>query len=97
MPLEYATEGHPKGKLREGFGIFRSLRQYKRTPEYRAQLVKEGRKARLNAVEARTDMERRKARLRAFECDSELQCLLQGDNPSAFAGLIKFRVPPEED
>ena len=35
--------------MMENTGIFASLRRYKKTPEYRTQLVTEGRKARLEA------------------------------------------------
>lgn len=98
MSKEYtvAFNDHSRKSMMEHMGIFGSLRRYKKTPEYRTQLVTEGRKARREALEARTDMERRKARLRAFECENELACLGQGDAPSAFSGLIRFAVPPED-
>lgn len=97
MSKEYGVEfnDHSRKSMMEQAGIFGSLRRYKQTPEYRTQLMTEGRKARLGALEARTDMQRRKARLRAFECENELACLKQGDAPSAFSGLIRFAVPPE--
>lgn len=97
MSKEYAIalNDHTRKTMMEHMGVFASLRRYKQTPEYRTQLVTEGRKARLEAIEARSEMERRKARLRAFECENELGCLEQGDAPSAFSGLIRFAVPPE--
>ncbi|MEO7858987.1 MAG: hypothetical protein ABIU05_00865 [Nitrospirales bacterium] len=98
MSKEYAVSsiGYSRKSMMEHMGVFVSLRRYKKTPEYRTQLVTEGRKARLEALGATTDMARRKARLRAFECENELACLEQGDAPSAFSGFIKFAVPPED-
>ena len=89
--MEFAAKGKPADYL---VGV-RSLRKYKKTAEYRTQLLTEGRKARLDAVEARTDMGKRRARLRDFECQAELASLQQGDEPSAFTGLIRF--PTTED
>ena len=98
MSKEYGfpSNAHSRKSMLEHAGIFGSLRRYKKTPEYRTQLVTEGRKARLEALDARTDLERRKARLRVYECENELACLKQGDAPSAFSGLIRFAVPAED-
>ena len=90
--MEYAaTSGRSKDYL---LGM-RSLQRYKKTREYRFQLMVEERRARLAEQRAGTDGDRRRARLRAFECSGELACLEQGDEPSAFHGLIRFQVPAD--
>ena len=72
----------------------RSLKRYKRTPEYRAQLALAATKAVLEEVQATTTGAQLRARLTAFECRTELDSLERGESPDAFSGWCKFR--PEE-
>lgn len=72
----------------------RSLKNYKRTSEYREQIALAVHKAVLDEVQATTSGARLRARLTAFECRTELDSLERGESPDAFSGWCKFQ--PEE-
>lgn len=74
----------------------RSLKRYKRTPEYRAQLALAATKAVLEEVQATTTGAQLRARLTAFECRTERDSLERGESPDPFSGWCKFRIPAED-
>lgn len=70
----------------------RSLKRYKRTPEYREQVELARKKAVLDEVQAATTGAQLRARLTAIECRMEMDCLERGEPPDPFSGWCKFRT-----
>jgi len=77
-----------------GFGVAcRSLKRYKKSPQYLQDLARAIEHARRDEATAMTEAERRDARLRRMECEHERALLDAGDGPDVFGGLVHFERP----
>lgn len=71
----------------------KSMKEYKRRPEYLVQLRAAIEVAEREATDAATPMAQRSATLTILECKTELDCLLHGEAVDVFHGLVHFPMP----